>query len=232
MKFSTMKNRLFKKEGDPLFIARSRVSSRITMEQVVESLAHESSLTKGDITSVLVGLEKVVAEFIIIGHSVDLGFISLSYSIKGGFNSGEEGFQKDRNWISITSNVASSFKKLVNQKAKPVKVNSENKGPQPNTLTKVSGNKSKPEIQPGNLLRIAGSKLAFDETDLETGVFLKPQTGTAVRISEYAKTGNSVILCKLPEKAKPGINKLEVRTRTGDGEIIAGTMEGTVMIAA
>jgi hypothetical protein len=232
MNFSLSKNPLYAKEGDPPYIAHTRASGVMTKEQVIQRLAHGSTLTEADINAVLSGLEKVLVDYIVMGLRIELGFITLSHSIKGGFDSPEDFFRKERNWININANVNNSFANAVNQTAKPTRVMPESKAPRPLIITKVLGNMAAPEFQAGNLVKISGLKLGFDNTDTESGVFLKPQTGNIIRVSEYAKAGDTSILCKLPDNVEPGKNKLEIRSRGTDGELNIGVLGDPVMIAA
>ncbi|MDH4262851.1 MAG: DUF4469 domain-containing protein [Spirochaetia bacterium] len=232
MNYTLIKNQLYSKESDPRFIARSRVTKRLVKDQMIQKIAYGCTLTDADVNAVLTSLEKVLVEYIALGCSIDLGFLSLGYSVKGGFDSEEDSFRKDRNWINVNASVANSFSKAVNDVAKPEKVSSLGKSPRPITFTKVSGDVSSQEYKSGNLARLSGSKLQFDQADVETGVFLKPETGNEVRISEYAKTGDTMILLKLPDQLTAGKNKLEVRSRLKDGTILSGVLETPVMIAA
>ena len=232
MHYTLVKNQLFSKDGDPHFIARSRVTKRLDKGQVIQKIAYGCTLTDADVNAVLTSLEKVLVEYIALGCSIDLGFLSLGYSIKGGFDNEEDSFRKDRNWINVNAIVANTFSKAVNAAAKPEKASSEGKSPRPITLTKVSGDIASLDYKTGNLVRLTGSKLHFDQTDIETGVFLKSETGNEVRVSEYAKTGDTLIFLKMPDQLTVGKNKLEVRSKTKDGTILTGILETPVMIAA
>ena len=232
MNFSLKKNPLYAKEGDPLYVAQCRSGGRMTKDQVIQRLAHGSTLTEADVNAVLSGLEKVLVEYVARGLRIDLGFLSLTTSIKGGFDSDEDSFRKERNRIKINSNVTHAFATAVNLAAKPVRVPATRRAPNPMKIVKMLGNMNVREFQAGNLVRITGSKLTFDNTDTEVGVFLKPQSGPEIRIKEYAKTSAVSILCVLPEKVKPGKHKLEVRSRSNDGEINAGILEDTLIFAA
>ncbi|MDH4262787.1 MAG: DUF4469 domain-containing protein [Spirochaetia bacterium] len=232
MDYTLVKNQLYKKEGDPLYIARARVNGRVTKQQVITRLAHASSLTEGDINSVLSGLEKILIDYVVLGHSIDLGFLSIGYSIKGGFDSEDDSFRKDRNWVSINSSITSSFGVAVNQEVKPTKVIADSKSPMPIKLIKLSGDLKLPELQSGNLVQITGAKLAFNKTDTETGVYLQPDSGNPVRVDEYGKTGDTLILLKMPNDLTAGNNSVEVRVRSSDGKIVRGFLKDPVVIAA
>lgn len=231
MKYILFKNQLYAKDGDPLFVARSRITKRLRKEQVIEKIAYGCTLTEADIGAVLTSLEKTLVEYVALGFSIELGFLSLAYSIKGGFESEEDIFHKDRNWIAINAAIGKSFLKAVNQKAEPEKVISYGSAPKPLKIFKVSGDIESPEFLSGNLIRITGAQLSFDQKDEESGVFLLSENGP-VRVSEYSKIGGKSIDLKMPDGLTAGDNHVEVRTRKADGSIIKGVMEAPILIAA
>jgi hypothetical protein len=232
MDYTLTKNQMYKKASDPAYVARTRVSSRMEKDQVIQSLSHATTLTEADINAVLSGLENMLVQFIVLGHSIDLGFLGLGFSIRGGFDSEEDSFHKDRNWVSVNATLANSFVNAVNQAVKPVKVIAENKMPAPIKLTKVSGDMALPEIKSGNLVQITGARLSFEKSDAETGVYLQPDFGDPVRVTEYGKTGDTLILLKMPEGLTVGNNSVEVRGRSKDGKITRGFLKDPVVIAA
>jgi hypothetical protein len=127
---------------------------------------------------------------------------------------------------------ACSFGKAVNQDLKPTKVKADSKSPEPVRLTKISGDMALPEFKAGNLAQITGSKLTFDKTDSETGVYLQPDDGELSRITEYAKISDTLILLKMPDSLTVGNNSIEVRNRSKDGKINRGFLNEPIMIAA
>ncbi|MDH4199613.1 MAG: DUF4469 domain-containing protein [Spirochaetia bacterium] len=176
-------------------------------------------------------MEKELVELIALGNSIDLGFLSLGFNVKGRFDSPDEGFRKDRNWINVTARVKKSFTLAVNEAAKPQKVNSYGATPRLSIFQKISGNKITSEFQPGNLARILGTNLAFDVDDTELGVYLQQDKEDAFRITEYAKSGKKTILLKIPDDIKPGIYDVEIRVRTRYGKIIKGYFSKSVKVA-
>jgi len=78
------------------------------------------------------------------------------------------------------------------------------------------------EFASGHIMHIDGSRLSFDHTDDELGVFLVGADGeAAVRCTVYSRIGSSNIDCKIPEVPN-GTYLLEVRTRPTQREIRTG----------
>lgn len=232
MLFTLTRNQLYAKEGDVKFVARSRITKKILKDEVIAKIAYSCTLTDVDIGAVLTALEKSLVEYVALGCSVDLGFLRLRYSIQGGFDSENENFHKDRNWVVPQASLSSAFAEAVNRSAKPVKTRSESKAPEPISITKIFGEKSSPDYKPGNHGRLAGTKLLFDETDTETGVFLKPVSGDPVRVDQYGKICDTSVVIAIPVGLPSGNLDIEVRTRSMDGKIMVGHLDKTVVLAA
>jgi nucleoid DNA-binding protein len=231
MNFTLFKNQLYAKKGDPAFVARGRITRRIMKEQIIEKIAYACTLTDADIGAVLASLEKAIVEYLVMGCSIELGFLSIAFSIKGGFDNDDDNFQKGRNWVALNATVSSALVNAVNQRAKPEKVVFLGNGPRPLKIIKVTGDTESVEFQAGNLVRITGAKLTFDREDDKCGVFLLSENAP-VRVSEYSKIGSTAIDLKMPDGLTVGDNELEIRTRKADGSILKGTLEAPILIAA
>ena len=129
MKFSLIKNKLYKKEGDPKYVACTRVSKRLAKEQIYSQLCYASTLTEADVAAVITGLETILIQNLQLGCSVELGFLSIACSVKGGFDSPE---------------------------------------------------------------------------DMQTGVFLKGKDDEIIRADEYAQSGKTTIVFKIPDTLEDG----------------------------
>ena len=231
MKFSLIKNNLHKSKDDQDYVACTRVYRRLSVEHLIKRLSYSSTFTDADIHGVLKGMEKELVEIISLGYSIDLGFFSLGFNVKGRFNSADEGFRKDRHWINVTARVKKSFIQAVNNAAKPQKIHCRIANPCPLLFQKISGNKIISEFQPGNLVRIFGKNLAFDVDDTDIGVFLHTENEKYIRINEYAKSGINTILLKIPDQIQPGIYNVEIRVRTRYGKIIKGSLQDSITIS-
>lgn len=125
-----------------------------------------------------------------------------------------------------------SFRNALNMQVKPEKINSTGTAPELLQITKLSGNKSIPEFEAGKLVRISGKRMAFNEEDTETGVFLRAGGREAIRVDEYANIGNINILLRLPDNLEPESYTVEVRSRKRSGKIDRGILPWSIIVAA
>jgi hypothetical protein len=231
MLFTLTKNPLYAKQGDVKYVARARITKKISKAEVIEQIAYSCTLTDVDISAVLTALEKVLVSFVAMGCSIDLGFLRVRYSIRGGFDTETESFHKDRNKVVPQALLSTLFSEAVNKTAKPEKAKADTKAPEPTSITKIFGDKKTTEYKPGNHGRIVGTKLLFDEEDLETGVYLHSASGEPVRVNEYGKICDTSVVIAIPEDFPAGKTDIEVRTRSADGKLMRGNLEDSIMIA-
>lgn len=70
----------------------------------------------------------------------------------------------------------------------------------------------------GALCKIRGSRLRFDRTHPDLGLFLVAQpTSAEIRIRDYSRNGSRFIDFLIPPNTPPGTYRLELRTRTPAG---------------
>lgn len=86
-------------------------------------------------------------------------------------------------------------------------------------------------LEPGDLLRLRGYRLAFDATDESQGVFLALGERVPItRCSVYANVEPSLLILQLPPNLEPGDYTLIVRTATATGTSREARMEGLVKV--
>jgi hypothetical protein len=98
-------------------------------------------------------------------------------------------------------------------------------------ITNADTDGSVDSCSPGQILHIMGSRLSFDKSDQEQGVFLvSAASSVATRISIYSRIGTRIVNGKIPQ-LEAGTYGLEVRTRPTDKDIRVGSYDGLITIA-
>ncbi len=88
-------------------------------------------------------------------------------------------------------------------------------------------------LEPGDLIRLRGYRLAFDLADEAQGVFLSAGASAAVvRCSIYASVAPRLLILQLPPSLEPGSYNLKVRMATATGSRREGGMDGPIAIGA
>jgi hypothetical protein len=80
-----------------------------------------------------------------------------------------------------------------------------------------------------HIVLLRGTRLTFDETDDEQGVFFVSGDDAATRANVYSRHGTTHIDCKVPD-LPAGPYRVEVRARSHRGDILIGTAENLVTV--
>lgn len=214
IKYTIRENKLNARE-DSHYIPKTLINGSLSDEKLIQNLCWGSTITPSDCKAVLENLERVIAENLSAGNSVNLGFISMKPSIRGTFAKAEEPFSKSKHRIKINFSASEKLVKKVTEAANPVRV----LAPPPSPILLSFHNsslESTREIGTSDMICIKGSNLKFDKADLNQGVFLMREDGTNIRVSEYSEISSRKILFKAPANLPIG-EKIQVEVRAAFG---------------
>jgi len=138
----------------------------------------------------------------------------------------------DQNGLHLTIKVDPELQRMLHSKCKVEIIETPPvRGPRVLSVHNVDTGNGVSEFASGHIMHIGGSRLSFDQTDDELGVFLVGADGeAAVRCTVYSRAGSSNIDCKIPEVGS-GTYLLEVRTRPTQREIRTGHFKAPLNIA-
>jgi len=222
MNYILVKNRLGNPDKVRTFVALKKGTKKIDRKELIRNIASRCSSGTSDIDSILQSLENSLQEYLTRGFTVHLGFLHLSYAIKGLFENESDSFQKGRNYVALKATFAPYFSKEVQLRAKPEKVYRDSPIPHPTMIANV--NEDAPGIRTGSLVKLSGLKIGFNKKDPDSGVFIYTQGQKAQRVMEYAQSTSTFVVMKLPDTLIPGENHLEVRVRSLSDEIYTGKL--------
>ncbi|HNI90763.1 MAG TPA: DNA-binding domain-containing protein, partial [Leptospiraceae bacterium] len=195
IRYTLLKNKLTTSALAP-FLPKTLLEGSLSFEQFIKALAYGSTATTADVKAVLENLERVCIDNLSQGRSVNLGFCTIRPQVKGSFQSPEDSFTAERNWIELSMIPNSNFQKKVTLEAK---------------LQRVAQNKTLPlllslenhttgvetSMLAGDLLTLHGENLKFDKAAANQGIFLE-RAGVEQRVSEYSQVSGKVISFKVP----------------------------------
>jgi hypothetical protein len=82
-----------------------------------------------------------------------------------------------------------------------------------------------------NIVRVTGSRLAFDVLDVTQGVFFQPAIGGPVRATVYESIGDRIIVLLVPGALAAGAHTLLVKAKyTPAGTLRTGTYNNPVTV--
>ena len=175
-----------------------------------EMLKRGSSLTRADIAAYQKLEAEVYASIIEQGGHISTPLISTNLSIGGVFHTPADSFDKLRHTIKLNINAGSVLREAIS-KIKVQKMDRPSTDPLiTNVIDKVTGDSS--EIKLGSVIDVMGSRLKFDASDPEQGVFVITSAGE-LRCDGVVGNSPSHLLVMLPKEMPMGEFTVEVRTR-------------------
>ena len=175
-----------------------------------------TTLTKADVSAVLQVFSEVVCELTADGSAVNTPLFSTSFSVSGVFSGMADSFDKARHSVSVNVNPGTALREAV-KSVKTEKTEAASTGPYITESTDVVSGSVNSTLTAGGILRLTGSRLKFDVTDAEQGVFLIPADGgDAVKCAVVAENKPARLMVMVPADVKPGAYYAEVRTKLLD----------------
>ncbi|MGL4982267.1 MAG: DNA-binding domain-containing protein [Treponemataceae bacterium] len=170
-----------------------------------------STVTKADILAVLQLYEETIFSLIPKGVSIDTNIFNSSYSISGKFESIDDVFDAHRHQKHYNLHPKKTLVELLS-KLETHKVKKTGTEPHIEQVIDSKTQKTDSLITRGDTIRIKGSKLKFDASDPQQGVFLLVQDGILTRINRIDENTQSNILAHIPEDFAQGEYLLQIRT--------------------
>ena len=184
-----------------------------TQEDIAaEMLKRGSSLTAADIAAYQKLEVEVCKDIIADGGNLSTPLITTNFSITGVFANQTDSFDKARHAVKLNVNAGAELRAAV-QSAKVQKVEGNSTDPYITGVTdKVTGDTS--TIKAGSVMEITGSRLKFDASDAEQGVFALT-ANDEIRCSTVIENKPARLMVLLPADISAGDFTVEVRTKIG-----------------
>lgn len=188
-----------------------------------EMIKRGSSLTAADIAAYQKLEAEVYADIIENGGNIATPLINTSFSITGVFTNQTDSFDKARHAIKLNVNAGTALREAAS-KATAQKVETASTDPYITSVTdKVTGDST--TIKAGSVMELTGSRLKFDATDEEQGVFVLASSGE-IRCAVVIENKPARLLVLLPSDIAAGDFTVEVRTKlTGTRDASGKTLK-------
>lgn len=182
-----------------------------TQEDIIKEMVKRgTSLTEADIAAYQKLEQEVYKDIIASGGHLNTPLINTSFSITGVFTNRADSFDKTRHTVKLNVNAGSALREAAAQ-AKVQKVEAASTDPFITTVTdKVTGDSG--TVKAGSIMEITGSRLKFDASDVEQGVFALTASGE-VRCVPVIENKPARLLVMLPAGVEAGDFTVEVRTK-------------------
>ena len=207
----------------------------LSLEDIINEMEfRHSSLTTSDMVAMFEDFGRTVIKRIQEGDRVSTDLFQISLSIKGTFNSLDDGYDGSRHKVRICINPSRAFKKAVTQNVRVEKKLSEQPLPKLMWFFNLEGSEPNTVLSPTHMARIKGENLTFDQTDPQQGLFLvpanSPEPDQAIRVTHFSQKTSGQIVFRVPDGLAPGFYRLEVRAVFGVSDLRTGTYKNKLEV--
>ena len=211
LKYALRENLLTPQPND--YMAQVTDSRSYNLEQIIDKMIERgSTLTKADITAAMQVYTETVCSLLEEGLQINTPLINTSMSISGVFEGATDSFDASRHTVNINITPGTKLKETL-AKVKTQKVEAASTDPFVTEVKDIVSGVVNECLTAGGILQAAGSRLKFDNTDEAQGVFLVPETGSAVRCGVVAENKPARVMAMIPADITAGTYYLEIRSK-------------------
>lgn len=217
-------------EATDLYAAQVLISSSANLETIADRIVEQgSTVTRTDVIAVLEGAIVAVENLVLEGARVNFGGLcDLFPKIKGKFNGITDHYDPSRHQIDVGAAPGSRVRKTVRENATVTKQETILPSPLILEYVDLGSGETNNHITPGNIGTINGSRLSFDESDADEGIYFKHTINpTSTKVTAIQKNKPSELVFMVPDSLlASGTYWVEVRKHfTPGGELRTGKLD-------
>ena len=211
LKYALRENLLTPEPND--YMAQVTDSQSYDLQKVIDKMIERgSTLTKADITATMQIYTETICSLLEEGFQINTPLINTSMSISGVFDGATDSFDSSRHNVNINITPGTKLKETLS-KVKTQKVEAASTDPFVTEVKDIVSGKVNESLTKGGILQAVGARLKFDNTDEAQGVFLVPETGSAVRCGVVAENKPARVMAMIPADITAGTYYLEIRSK-------------------
>ena len=211
LKYALRENLLTPEPND--YMAQVTDSQSYNLEKIIDKMIERgSTLTKADITATMQIYTETICSLLEEGFQINTPLINTSMSISGVFDGATDSFDSSRHNVNINITPGTKLKETL-AKVKTQKVEAASTDPFVTEVKDIVSGKVNESLTKGGILQAVGSRLKFDNSDEAQGVFLVPETGSAVRCGVVAENKPARVMAMIPADITAGTYYLEIRSK-------------------
>ena len=211
LKYALRENLLTPEPND--YMAQVTDSQSYDLQKVIDKMIERgSTLTKADITATMQIYTETICSLLEEGFQINTPLINTSMSISGVFDGATDSFDSSRHNVNINITPGTKLKETLS-KVKTQKVEAASTDPFVTEVKDIVSGKVNESLTKGGILQAVGARLKFDNSDEAQGVFLVPETGSAVRCGVVAENKPARVMTMIPADITAGTYYLEIRSK-------------------
>lgn len=207
----------------------------VNLEAMIERMIDRGSTTaRADILAVLEDAIGATESLLLDGMRINFGgLVELYPRIRGVFTDATDGYDAARHSVDVGANPGIRVRRTVRANAAVTKEEAIKPAPNLVQYRDLGSTTFDDQITPGNIGELVGSRLKFNPSQLDEGVFFIPTGGGAgTQVTTFQRNKPSSLVFLIPSGLVPGTYQLEVRARISGGtELRTGRLEATLTVA-
>ncbi|MCK4340147.1 MAG: DUF4469 domain-containing protein [Phycisphaerae bacterium] len=177
-----------------------------------------STTTRADILAVMEDAIGACESMLLDGMRVNFGgLVELFPRVRGIFNGATDTFDPARHSVDVGANPGSRVRQTVRDTASVVKDEAVKPSPNPLEYRDVGSDTTNDQVTPGNIGQLSGSRLKYDATQADEGIYFVATAGGETKVATVQKNKPSQLVFLVPAGLLAGTYYVEVRARIRGG---------------
>lgn len=185
-----------------------------TKDEIIERILNRgNTMTRTDLLAAINAYAEEIVFITEEGNTVNTPLFNTSLSISGVFTNGDDTFDPRRHTLKVKVTAGTTLKEAAS-KIKLVKVQGSSTVPWVTGIrdTLSTTDDASSFLKAGSVIELTGTRLKFDATDAEQGVFFL-SNNTETRLTQIIEDKPTRVLAVLPITLAAGDYTIEVRSR-------------------
>lgn len=218
IKYALFENNVTSDPND--YMAAVEITDSANGDDLVRDIIDQgSTVREPDILAVTAALKLACQRRLEQGQRVNyFGMMDFFPRIKGVFNGPTDVFDPARHHIDVGANPGSELREVVRSAATVLKVEALKPAPNPIEYRDVASDTTNDTVTPGNIGQLTGSRLKYDPSAADEGVYFVATTdGAETKVTTMQKNKPAQVVFMVPASLRAGTYHVEVRARMGHG---------------
>ncbi len=233
IKYALFENNLTSDPDD--YNAVVQITAGVDTDAIIRRVLDQgSTVTEADLRASAADLVKATRSFLLDGARVHFfGLADFFPRVKGVFSGPTDSFDPARHSVDVAANPGTRIRNEVRAQATVDKVEAVKPAPNPVQFADNGSITTNDQVTVGNIGTVYGSRLKYDKTQADEGVYLVATAGGETKVANTAVQTNkpSTVLFLIPTGLVAGTYNLEVRARISGGtQLRVGRLDATLTV--
>ncbi len=208
LKYALFENHLTSDPNDYMAVVQE-LQSKSQNDIIDLMIGRGSTVTKAEALSVMEEYASAIEQLLKDGYAINTPLFNLSPSVKGIFGSADEPFNPNTHRVQINISTGTRLRSI-GSSVVTERIKGSSPRPDPEYLYDLGSDSRNESLTPGNIAQIRGSRLKFEESDPQQGIFLIAADGTETRVNTVSRNKPAQLDFLVPN-LNAGEYRLEVR---------------------